>query len=334
MTETRNNPIRIVVALGGNALLRRGEEPSAEIQRHNLRTATETLAELARQHSLIVTHGNGPQVGLLAMQSEALLDIPSLPLDILGAQSQGMIGYMIEDELRDALDGAREVATLLTQVVVEADDPAFENPTKPIGPVYEEATAQRLAAKRGWAVARDGEYWRRVVASPRPQRILEISSLRVLLDAGIVVICAGGGGIPVVAEESGGWRGIEAVVDKDLSAALLADQLDADALLLLTDVDAVYEDWESGRERPIRNTTPEALRAMSFAAGSMGPKVEAACQFIETAGHFRNARGTESRVAWIGALGDADAMLRGEAGTRIRCEEMSITNSDRFPAGK
>jgi len=314
LTKTQDKFSRIVVALGGNALLRRGEAPSAEAQRHNLREATGGLAQLARTNSLVITHGNGPQVGLLAMQSEAFSDATPLPLDVLGAQTQGMIGYMIEDELRDALDGELEVATLLTQVVVEADDPAFENPTKPIGPVYDEAAARVLAKQRGWAVARDGEYWRRVVASPLPQRILEIRSLRVLLDAEIVVICAGGGGIPVVADELGGWRGVEAVVDKDLSAALLADQLDADALLLLTDVDAVYRDWGSDRARPIRSTTPEALSAISFAAGSMGPKVAAACRFVDAGRHDRDAG---DRVAWIGALGDAAAMLRHEAGTRI-----------------
>lgn len=320
MPKNRNDLDLMIVALGGNALLRRGEAASVDLQRRNLRAATEVLAELARGHSLVVTHGNGPQVGLLALQSEALPDTAPLPLDVLGAQTQGMIGYMIEDELRDALDGDREVATLLTQVVVDAADSAFMKPTKPIGPIYEQAAAQKLAKQRGWTLARDGEYWRRVVASPRPQRILELRSLRVLLDAGIVVICAGGGGIPVVAEESGGWRGVEAVVDKDLSAALLADQLNAQVLLLLTDVDAVYEDWGTDRARPIRNATPEALRAMSFAAGTMGPKVEAACQFVE--GSRDDAR-AGARVAMIGALGDAGAMLRQEAGTRIACRSAS-----------
>jgi carbamate kinase len=314
LTKTQDSFARIVVALGGNALLRRGEAQTVEAQRNNLRAATSVLARLARAHSLVVTHGNGPQVGLLAIQSEALAGTAPLPLDVLGAQTQGMIGYLIEDELRDALQGDREVATLLTQVVVDAADPAFESPTKPIGPVYDEATARLLAEQRGWAVARDGEYWRRVVASPRPKRILEIRSLRVLLDAEIVVICAGGGGVPVVAEASGGWRGVEAVVDKDLSAALLADQLNADALLLLTDVDAVYENWGTDRAKPIRSTTPEMLKTMSFAEGSMGPKVEAACQFIEAPGDGPDAA---RRVACIGALGDAATMLRGEAGTRI-----------------
>ena len=312
--------MRIVIALGGNALLRRGEPPSAEAQRRNLRTAAGTLAKIALEHDVVVTHGNGPQVGLLAIQSEAATDVAPLPLDILGAQTQGMIGYMIEDELRDELAGQCEVATLLTQVEVEASDPAFEDPTKPIGPVYNEATAKRLAKHRGWTVARDGEYWRRVVPSPLPLRILEIHSVRLLMDANVVVICAGGGGVPVVADAAGGWRGVEAVVDKDLSAALLAEQLDADALLLLTDVDAVYDGWETDQAKPIRNTTPASLRGMSFATGSMGPKVEAACRFVEAKEEAEaengNAR-TNERVAYIGALADADAILREIPGTKV-----------------
>jgi carbamate kinase len=306
--------MRIVIALGGNALLRRGEAPSAEAQRRNLHAAATALAEIALEHSLVVTHGNGPQVGLLAIQSEAVSDIEPLPLDILGAQTQGMIGYMIEDELRDELAGQREVATLLTQVEVDASDPAFESPTKPIGPVYNEATAKRLARHRDWTVARDGKYWRRVVPSPLPLRILEIHSIRLLMTANVVVICAGGGGVPVVADIAGGWRGVEAVVDKDLSAALLAEQLDADALLLLTDVEAVYEGWETDQAKPIRKATPDSLRRMSFATGSMGPKVEAACRFVEA--DHGNIRTTD-RVAYIGALADAGEMLGGEAGTRV-----------------
>jgi carbamate kinase len=306
--------MRIVVALGGNALLRRGEPPTAELQRHNLHAATAALAQIAIEHSLVVTHGNGPQVGLLAMQAEAISNADPPPLDILGAQTQGMIGYMIEDELRDALAGKREVATLLTQVEVDSDDPAFDHPSKPIGPVYDQTAARALATQRNWQVARDGEYWRRVVPSPEPLRILEIHSVRLLLDANVVVICAGGGGVPVVADPTGGWRGVEAVVDKDLSAALLADQLNADALLLLTDVEAVFEGWETDRAKPIRHATPERLRGMTFAAGSMGPKIEAACRFVE--GQREDTR-DGGRSAYIGALANAEFMLGGESGTRI-----------------
>lgn len=306
--------MRIVVALGGNALQLRGEPPSTATQRRNLRSATEALARLGLEHSLVVTHGNGPQVGLLAMQSEAISDIEPLPLDILGAQTQGMIGYMIEEELREEFAGKRDVATLLTQVVVDAGDSAFNNPQKYIGPIYSKEAAKKLAEQRGWSVARDGEHWRRVVPSPEPLRILEIRSIQLLLDANVVVICAGGGGVPVVSVDSGGWQGVEAVVDKDLSAALLADQLNADALLLLTDVDAVYERWGTDRAKRIRRTTSAKLRAMSFAAGSMGPKVEAACRFVDAE---YAADDTRNRVAFIGALKDAGTMLDGKAGTRI-----------------
>jgi len=299
-----------VLALGGNALLQRGERPSAEAQRRNLDSAAGVIAALALEHSVVVTHGNGPQVGLLALQTEADPASDPLPLDVLGAQSQGMIGYMIEEALRDRLAGRREVATLLTQVVVDAKDPAFARPTKPIGPVYEEAAARRLAAERGWTVAPDGAHWRRVVPSPEPIRILEIRPLRILLEAGVVAICAGGGGVPVVADPAGGWRGVEAVVDKDLSAALLAEALDADMLLLLTDVDAVYEHFGTKDARPIRRATPDMLRSQAFPAGSMGPKVEAACRFVE-------GSRSSPRRAWIGALADAAAMIAGRTGTEI-----------------
>ena len=305
--------MRVVVALGGNALLRRGETPSAEAQRRNLHPAARALAGLAHEHALVVTHGNGPQVGLLALQAASETGT-GLPLDVLGAQTQGMIGYLIEDELRDALGEDREVATLLTQVEVDSHDPAFDHPTKPIGPVYSRERAEQLAATRGFAVAADGEHWRRVVPSPEPQRILEIGAIRLLLAAGVVVVCAGGGGVPVVADPAGGWRGVEAVVDKDLSAALLADALDADALLLLTDVDAVYRDWGTERASPIRRATPTSLRAEQFAAGSMGPKVEAACRFVSTRS---TAAERPARFASIGALADVGALLVGDAGTRI-----------------
>jgi len=309
--------MRIVIALGGNALLRRGERPSAEVQRRNLHPAMSVLAGLAASHEIVLTHGNGPQVGLLAQQAESGSDTP-LPLDVLGALTQGMIGYLIEDELRDHLEGAgegaKEVATLLTQVVVDASDPAFANPSKPIGPVWTETVARRIAAERGWPVAPDGGYWRRVVPSPEPRRILEIGAVRLLLEAGVVVICAGGGGVPVVEDPTGGWRGVEAVVDKDLSAALLADQLDADSLLLLTDVDAVYRDWQTEHAQPILFATADEMRDHSFAAGSMGPKVEAACRFVS--GVRRDGR-MPPRVARIGALADASHLVAGDAGTTI-----------------
>jgi carbamate kinase len=298
--------VRVVAALGGNALLRRGEPLDADTQRANLRGAVAALAELAREHELIVTHGNGPQVGFLALQSEALPDAPRLPLDVLGAESEGMIGYLIEQELRPLL-GGREVATLLTQVEVDPADAAFAEPTKPIGPVYEEGRARALAAARGWQVRPDGEGFRRVVPSPEPLRILELATIRLLVDAGVVVICAGGGGIPVVPAAAGSLHGVEAVIDKDLSAALLAEGLDADALLLLTDQPAVYLDWPEPAREPIERAGPAALRSLALDPGSMGPKVEAACRFAERTGG----------LAAIGALGDAVRILAGESGTRV-----------------
>jgi len=315
--------MRIVVALGGNALLRRGEPPEAAGQIRNVRAAAHALAPVARAHQVIVTHGNGPQVGFLALQSEAHGEAGRYPLDVLGAQTQGMIGYMIEDELRDELGGAREVATLLTEVVVDARDPAFAKPTKPVGPVYDAAEAGRLARERGWSMGPDGSAWRRLVPSPEPRRIVEIHAIRLLVEAGVVVVCAGGGGVPVVKDETGGLRGVEAVIDKDLSAALLAAELRADALLLLTDVDAVYEAWGTPEARPLARASPLTLRGMPFAAGSMAPKVEAACRFVEASAagamlFVPTDSVTGPRFAAIGALADVAAILRGERGTRVQ----------------
>jgi carbamate kinase len=298
--------VRIVAALGGNALLRRGEPLAADLQRRNVARAVEALAPLGREHELVVTHGNGPQVGLLALQSLAYGGVEPYPLDVLGAESEGMIGYLLEQELGNALPG-RPVATLLTQVVVDADDPAFERPTKPIGPVYRGPEARRLARELGWSIAPDGDGWRRVVPSPEPRRIVELSTIRLLVDAGVLVVCAGGGGIPVLAGPAGTLHGVEAVIDKDLAAALLATSLDAERLLLLTDVDAVYRAYGTDEAEPIRETTPAELRRESLPAGSMGPKAEAACRFVEQTG---------GRAA-IGALEDAAALAAGEAGTQV-----------------
>jgi carbamate kinase len=304
--------MRIVVALGGNALLRRGEPLSAENQQRNIQVAAEAVAALTRDHEVIVTHGNGPQVGLLALQSEAYRDAPPFPLDVLGAQSEGMIGYLLEQGLRNALP-EREVAIVLTQTIVDADDSAFERPSKPVGPLYGEVEALRLAEEHGWSVARDGAAYRRVVPSPEPRRIVELQPIRTLLESGVLVICAGGGGIPVV-EQDGALVGVEAVLDKDLSSALLALNLQADMLLLLTDVSTVWDGWGTSEPRAIRSGSPAALQSMSFAAGSMGPKIEAACRFVDDTG----------QVAAIGALRDAAAIVRGEAGTEVRRGDESI----------
>ena len=299
--------MRVVAALGGNALLRRGEPAEAETQLRHVANAARSVAELARDHELIITHGNGPQVGLIALQSAAYAEIGPYPFDVLGAESEGMIGYLLEQALRNELPD-QQVAALLTQVLVDPDDPAFEAPSKPIGPVYDEATARRLAADRSWTVERDGERWRRVVPSPEPQAIIELATIRTLVDLGVIVICAGGGGIPVVKNGAGRLHGVEAVIDKDLSAALLALELQADALLLLTDVDGIQLDHGTPSARPLRDATPSELEALDLPAGSMGPKADAARRFVELGGRF----------AAIASLEDAPAAVHGDTGTIVR----------------
>lgn len=299
-----DRPLRIVAALGGNALLPRdaSESDRRSVQASNMAIAADVVASLAH-HALVVTHGNGPQVGLLALQTEAAGGDETL--DVLGAETEGMIGYLLEREIRSRLT-SHPVVTLVTQVEVDPDDPAFDDPTKPIGPLYDREEAERLARERGWSVAPDGDRWRRVVPSPRPRRILELDAITLLLDAGHLVVCGGGGGIPVVAAGDGELSGVEGVVDKDRSAALLAREVGADMLLLLTDVDAVYGDWPE-REGRVREIDPTGLREMDLAVGSMGPKAEAAAWFVEESGG----------VAVIGALEDATAMVAGAAGTRV-----------------
>lgn len=296
----------LVVALGGNALLKRGEPLEAEIQRKNIDLAAKTIAQLTSSWRVVLVHGNGPQVGLLALQNSAYEKVTPYPLDILGAESQGMIGYMLQQSLKNQLPN-REVSVLLTQVEVDANDPAFENPTKYIGPVYDKAQADMLVAEKGWTVKADGQYFRRVVPSPQPKQIVESDAITALIQRDHLVICNGGGGVPVV-EKADGYHGIEAVIDKDLSAALLARQIEADALLILTDADAVYLDWGTPTQRPISHITPQELDAMKFDAGSMGPKVAACSKFVAQC-HC---------IAGIGALEDGPAILAGEKGTLIR----------------
>ena len=311
--------MRVVVALGGNALLQRGQPLTAENQRANAQTACAALAPVALEHELVIAHGNGPQVGLLALQGSAYTAVETYPLDILDAQTEGMIGYIIEQELGNLLPQARPLATLVTMIEVDGADPAFGNPTKPIGPVYDKAAADRLAAEKGWAFKPDGESFRRVVPSPAPKRIFEIGAIRLLLEQGAVVICAGGGGIPTrYTDETvpAGKRlvGVEAVIDKDLASALLAIDLEADVLVIVTDVDAAYADWGRPEQRPIRRATPEALRSQGFAEGSMGPKVLAACEFVEKTG----------KRAVIGSMTDTPALLRHEAGTTVTLDADGI----------
>jgi len=299
--------MRIVVALGGNALLRRGEPMTAEAQRANVRVAAQALAAIHPGNELVITHGNGPQVGLLALQGSAYNPNELYPLDVLGAETEGMIGYMIEQELGNLLPFEVPFATILTMVEVDADDPAFRDPTKFIGPVYSVADAEKLKADKGWVFKQDGDKWRRVVASPQPKRVFEIRPVKWLLEKGTIVIAAGGGGIPTVYEPDRQLRGIEAVIDKDLCSELLARELDADVFIMATDADAVFNDWGKPTARAFRRASPQAMRGFSFPAGSMGPKVDAACHFAETTG----------KRAAIGALKDLAAMLRGEAGTTI-----------------
>lgn len=306
--------MRVVVALGGNALLRRGELPTEAAQRARVSAAAAITAVLAHDHEVILTHGNGPQVGLLALEAEAYGEIEAYGLDVLNAESQAMIGYLLETALRSHLP-AREIATVLTQVEVAPTDPALTAPTKFIGPVYTQPHAERLRLARGWDVAPDGPHWRRVVPSPTPQRVLQMETIDRLVSAGALVICGGGGGVPVTIAADGTVSGVEGVVDKDLTAALIAHHLRADALLLLTDVPAVATDWGTPRARNIRAAPPGVLRAQRFAPGSMGPKVEAACRFVEGGGG----------LAAIGALADASLLLRGEAGTTVRADIPQLT---------
>jgi carbamate kinase len=308
--------MRVVAALGGNALLRRGERADVDVQRRNIAVAVRALAEIAAEHELVITHGNGPQIGLLALQAEAYQAVHPYPLDVLGAESEGMIGYLLEQGLGNQLPG-RSVATLLTQVIVDPDDIAFHNPSKPVGPVYSGEDAERIARHRSWTVAPDGDAWRRVVASPRPMRIVELEAIRTLVDAGILVICVGGGGVPVSTDEDGSLRGVEAVIDKDLAAALLARELDADALLLLTDVSAIETGWGTDKARAIAKTTPAQLAELALLAGSMGPKAAAAAWFVTQTGG----------VAGIGALADASAILAGCAGTTVLPVARSLGSS-------
>jgi carbamate kinase len=307
--------MRIVVALGGNALLRRGEPMTADAQRHNIRTAAAALARIHPGNQLVITHGNGPQVGLLALQGAAYKPDEAYPLDVLGAETEGMIGYMIEQELGNLLPFEVPFATMLTMVEVASDDPAFADPTKFIGPVYTESDATRLRAEKGWRMKPDGDKWRRVVASPEPKQIFEIRPIKWLLERGTIVIAAGGGGIPTTYAPGRRLIGVEAVIDKDFCSELLARQLEADVFIMATDADAVYVDWGKPSAKAIRQASPQAIRAFPFPAGSMGPKVDAACRFVERTG----------KRAAIGALTDLEGMLTGEAGTTITNDAAAIT---------
>ena len=300
--------MRIVIALGGNALLQRGQPMTAENQRTNIRLAAERIASIAPGNEIVIAHGNGPQVGLLALQDLAYEAVDPYPLDVLGAETEAMIGYVIEQELGNLLPFEQPFATVLTMIEVDPGDPAFAHPTKPIGPDYDQATAERLAAEHGSAIAPDGDKYRRVVASPKPQRIFEIRPIRLLVEQGVIVVCAGGGGIPTMYGKDGKLHGVQAVIDKDLAGSLLARELDADLLVIATDVDGVYTGWGTPEQAKLGSVTVEEIVEMKLPAGSMGPKVAAACEF---------ASATKNEAV-IGSLADIDTIVTGSAGTRVR----------------
>ncbi|TFC50813.1 carbamate kinase [Cryobacterium sp. TMT1-21] len=300
--------MRIVVALGGNALQERGAPMTVQNQRANVAKACAALAPIAQEHQLVISHGNGPQVGLLALQAAAYDHTSEYPFDVLGAQTEGMIGYMIEQELGNRLPFEKSIATILTMTEVDPADPAFTDPTKFVGPVYDADEARRLAVLRGWVVKPDGDHWRRVVPSPMPQRIFELSTIKTLVEADTVVICAGGGGIPTMYQPgSRKLIGVDAVIDKDRASAVLARDLKADSLVIATDADAVYTGWGTPEQRAIMLVHPDTLANFDFPAGSMGPKVEAAIDFARNTG----------RDAFIGSLTELPALLDGTAGTRV-----------------
>jgi carbamate kinase len=309
--------MRLVIALGGNALLRRGEPMTPDAQRANVRTAMQALAPVVMDNEVVLTHGNGPQIGVLALQQAAATGRNAFPLDVLGAETEGMIGYLLEQELDNVLPAEKLVASLLTRVLVDRRDPAFANPTKFVGPVYDRATADEIAHRQRWLFRQDGTGWRRVVPSPAPQAILEARVISLLVEQGVIVICAGGGGIPVIRHAEGGEIGIEAVIDKDHASALLARLIGADGLVMLTDVPAVALDFGTPHARAIRHATPAMLGGYAFAAGSMGPKVEAACGFVNETGGF----------AAIGALDQVAAILKRESGTRIDLQAETLETS-------
>jgi carbamate kinase len=304
----------IVIALGGNALLQRGEPLEADLQKANVKSTAKAIAELAKNHQVVICHGNGPQVGLLALQNEAYTDVKNYPLDVLDAQTQGMIGYLIQHEIGNEL-GGKSVVTVLTQVVVTKNDPAFKNPSKPIGPIYNKEQADSIAVERGWKMAPDGQHFRRVVPSPQPKGIVELSIIRKLLDENVTVICGGGGGIPVLRNGDAKLEGVEAVIDKDSTASFMAERLGADKLVILTDVSAACIDFGTPREKKIRFTSPDSLRSMNFARGSMGPKISASCRFVENT----------NRTAAIGKLSELLDIINGKAGTQIQATVDKMT---------
>lgn len=299
--------MKILVALGGNALLKRSEPLTATNQRANINIAAERISRITENNQVVVAHGNGPQVGLLALQSAAYTEVEAYPLDVLGAESEAMIGYMLEQELGNVLPPEQRIVTILTMTEVDPKDPAFDNPTKFIGPVYGQEMAEQLAEQKGWVVKPDGPYYRRVVASPLPKRIIEQEAINHLVNKNTMVICAGGGGIPTYLDENQKLHGVEAVIDKDLCSALLAENLDADLLVIATDVEGVYKGWGTPDQELLSTLKVSEIDELNLAAGSMGPKVEAARNFAQHTG----------KRAVIGALADIEDLVLGKAGTTV-----------------
>lgn len=298
--------MRIVIGVGGNALLLRHQSPQITVQRENVKKACQAIAKLTTKHQIILTHGNGPQVGLLALQAATYKKIEPYPFDVLGAESQGMIGYLLAQELKNQLP-KKKIVVFLTQVEVDAHDPAFSHPEKFIGPVYTKKEAKDLAIRYQWKIAPDGDGFRRVVPSPLPKKILELEGIKLLTKKGYIVICAGGGGIPILSNGKGEYKGIEAVIDKDYTSVLLAEGLSADRLMLLTDVPFVMNQWRTANETPIKRLKPDDLQNISLASGSMKPKVSAACQFVKST----------KKIAHIGLLSDAMKVIQQKTGTTI-----------------
>lgn len=308
--------MRVLVALGGNALSLKNEPITAQNQRKRVKQAVAPLAKIAEQHELIITHGNGPQVGLLAQQSLANLSSDQsnqstkapFPLDVLNAETEGMIGYLIEQELINQLPENRRTASLLTMVQVDANDKAFSEPDKPVGPSYPFEKKQSLEDKNNWSFKSKDNEWQRVVPSPEPEDILQSPAIETLLLNDTVVICSGGGGIPVSRSDNA-LIGVEAVIDKDKTSALLAIKLKVDRFIIATKTDGVYRNWQSKTSEKIKNITIKQLKSMQFESGTMAPKIAAAIRFVKQ----------RQQPAVIGSLDELDKIMNFNAGTKIVC---------------
>tara|TARA_Y100001960_G_C14784189_1_gene890250 strand:- start:35237 stop:36163 length:927 start_codon:yes stop_codon:yes gene_type:complete len=297
--------MNILIALGGNALLQRGEPLEAETQRINIKKVAEVVNKISEEHNVIITHGNGPQVGLLALQNLNYKETKPYPLDVLGAESSGMIGYMLIQELSNELGiYDQSVVNVITRTLVDKNDPAFNNPTKFIGPVYNKQESEEMKSKYGWEIKADGEYYRRVVPSPKPKKIIETNVIKELLEKKHIVVCGGGGGVPTIIENEK-YKGVEAVIDKDLTSSLLAQELGVDAFIILTDVSCVYENYKQEDQKMIKHFPIFEFDENSYPDGSMLPKIKAAVDFSI------NNEGFSS----IGKLEELEDIINKKSGT-------------------